>query len=781
MRKEYDIRSIFEEMELELIRSMKRNLARHQKWESEEGINWTMWQAEQLKSFEKFKKQNEKIFKRRFSSVNMEIKEFLETTYETAGLDQEKEILNALLNDKKFKERTQKGLEGSFFQLNKKKMDALINATTSDLSKAEVAMLRMTNDQYRKIIYKAETMFNSGAFTLKQAIDAASRDFLKAGINCVEYKDGRRVNISTYAEMCLRTSNKRAKFAAEGDVRKSYGINTVKISRYGGCSETCLPWQGKVYIDDVWSGGSKEEAEEKNLPLLSTAIEGGLFHPNCKHTMFTYYYDRKKAFGQLQQDGIEVTPEEQEHRRNQLRIQQQKRLEEGSLDEKNIQEAKARKEAWVKQDEQLHLPSETNSSYVGAKTIEEAQEYASKYVESRPGDKTFKGQVNYKGISVENANKINKALADIYDNYDISKISGIKVVSSNSKVFKSGSDAIAAYDPVQHGIYLNKDILKSDKAFREYCQKSDEAWNLVMDNIDRLSGSQKEKALVYKNAGRSLVDEASIEGAITHEMGHHIQWNVLDTKTNNSIGSRMSQYAPKISGYANSSKGEYIAESFVAYLKGERDILDEEFVDFINAHRTNDIVANEFSPRKDTDGVFGVKWRIVKSPDYRKRLSELSNNNKVVDSIETRVNWALNNRDGLKSEELYAINLNTGEDIARITDQYHDFGVKRTREFTNKLKDADEKGIDIFLIHNHPRGLPPSIDDINALFTNIKVSGITVGHDGSIYYYSKPKETVPLIDYSVALRKYSMYNEIVGMEKALEDLSDKFGFVFKKI
>lgn len=278
MNSEYDIRSIFEEMELELIRSMRRNLQKHQDWESEEGINWTMWQAEQLKSFDKFKKDNEKIFKRRFATVNAEIREFLEHTYETAGLDQEKEILNALANNKKIKEKTKKGLEGSFFNLNKKKMNALINATMNDLSKAEHAMLRLTNDQYRKIIYKAETMINSGGFTLKQAIDAASKDFLKAGINCVEYKDGRRVNIASYAEMCLRTSNKRAKFVAEGDVRKSYGITTVKISRYGGCSETCLPWQGRVYVDDVWSGGTKEEAEDKKLPLLSTAIEGGLFH-----------------------------------------------------------------------------------------------------------------------------------------------------------------------------------------------------------------------------------------------------------------------------------------------------------------------------------------------------------------------------------------------------------------------------------------------------------------------------------------------------------------------
>ena len=45
----------------------------------------------------------------------------------------------------------------------------------------------------------------------------------------------------------------------------------------------------------------------------------------------------------------------------------------------------------------------------------------------------------------------------------------------------------------------------------------------------------------------------------------------------------MSQFSPKISGYANSSKSEYLAESFSAYLKGEYDILDPEYVRFIDS------------------------------------------------------------------------------------------------------------------------------------------------------------------------------------------------------
>lgn len=290
----------------------------------------------------------------------MEIEEFLKNTYETSGLDQEKEILNAIKGNKKFKNIYEKGLEGSFFKLNKKKMNALINATTNDFKKAEHAMLRMTNDQYRKIIFKAQVMSNSGAFTLQQSIDAATKDFLKAGINCIQYKNGRRVNIASYAEMCLRTSTKRAMLVSEGDVRNAYGVHTVRISKYGGCSETCLPWQGRVYVDDEFSGGTKEEAKQKKLPLLSEAIEGGLFHPNCKHRSTTYFYDLKKEQGKLQDDGIENPPEEQEHKKNQLHIQQQKRLETGSIDSQNIETAKQRKEEWIEKENELGYYNEEN-------------------------------------------------------------------------------------------------------------------------------------------------------------------------------------------------------------------------------------------------------------------------------------------------------------------------------------------------------------------------------------------------------------------------------------
>ena len=86
--------------------------------------------------------------------------------------------------------------------------------------------------------------------------------------------------------MAIRTANKRAYLYGEGQKRQEWGIHTVVVnSRQGGCPR-CARYVGKVFIDDVYSGGTKADGD---YPLLSEAIKGGLFHPRCKDSTSTYF------------------------------------------------------------------------------------------------------------------------------------------------------------------------------------------------------------------------------------------------------------------------------------------------------------------------------------------------------------------------------------------------------------------------------------------------------------------------------------------------------------
>lgn len=59
-------------------------------------------------------------------------------------------------------------IDGAFFKINDRKMNALIDATVSDMGNAETAMLRRANDQYRKTIFNAQVYANSGVGTYEK-------------------------------------------------------------------------------------------------------------------------------------------------------------------------------------------------------------------------------------------------------------------------------------------------------------------------------------------------------------------------------------------------------------------------------------------------------------------------------------------------------------------------------------------------------------------------------------------------------------------------------------
>lgn len=287
-KSDYDIEKAFAAIEDELLDSMMRNMKRHRAEENELGFEWSQWQVEQLKALEAYKRQNRKKFDRRYSLINMKMRKAILSAWEEGGMAEEIKILTAIEKGVEFQRMPDK-LIGEFFKTNTRKMDALVNAVTNDMQKAEQAILRMHDDKVRKAIFNAQVYANSGAGTYEKAVDMAVRDYASSGLNCVRYKDGRQVNIKDYASMALRTSGKRAYLMGEGEKRAEWGIHTVIMNKRGNACPLCLPWVGRVLIDDVWSGGTAEESEQEEYPLLSNAMAAGLYHPNCRDSHSTYF------------------------------------------------------------------------------------------------------------------------------------------------------------------------------------------------------------------------------------------------------------------------------------------------------------------------------------------------------------------------------------------------------------------------------------------------------------------------------------------------------------
>ena len=359
-----DIAKIFEEIELRLIASLKRNLSRHKAEEEKEGFEWSAWQAEKLNNIDNFRKENAQIADEYVDVIDDETRQLMtdqfhegEHTAEQSVIDVSESGVNvpdvpnvpAVPTQPQPPEAPTAIPDDHFFGVNKPKIDKLMEDVTTLEKTALTAAVRNMDDVYRTTLNKVQLMMGTGSITLNEAIDLATRDFLDKGINCIVYADGRRVNIADYVRMALRTTSTRATLQGAAKRFAELGYDTVLISQYGGCSETCEPYQGKVYIDDVftlWSGQisgdfGKSNYCDKWFMLLSVAIRGGLFHPNCRHTMGQYIDGLTKIPQPIPAEKIrEQRALEEKQRTMERKIRALKRKVEGTQDEKKVKEYK---------------------------------------------------------------------------------------------------------------------------------------------------------------------------------------------------------------------------------------------------------------------------------------------------------------------------------------------------------------------------------------------------------------------------------------------------------
>lgn len=283
----YDIEKIYDEMEQYLIDNIKRNLMSdmssfHLKEEKKLGFNWEAWQTAKLRELKRYRKENKNILNKYVGNIDSDVADVLRREYQQGKKSAYKGFKKAL--EKGYKSSVK--VKDSFFRINDRKIDALIKSVNDDFKKANQAVLRMTNDTYRQVVFEASMYNTTGVMTGEEAIRKAVGNFEVRGINSIVYSNGARHKISNYARMAIRTASTRAYLQGNGEFRKKIGQTLVILSKHGTACELCQPWEGRVLIDDIYSGGSKNDGK---YPLLSEAMKQGLYHPNCRHALGTYY------------------------------------------------------------------------------------------------------------------------------------------------------------------------------------------------------------------------------------------------------------------------------------------------------------------------------------------------------------------------------------------------------------------------------------------------------------------------------------------------------------
>lgn len=189
--------------------------------------------------------------------------------------------------------------------------------------------------------------------------------------------------------------------------------------------------------------------------------------------------------------------------------------------------------------------------------------------------------VSYAGVDINVANRINKTLLELYDTYDVPKFGGILAPAGNTKLGKLMSGATAGYSPVRHGFLLNRKSLGTVKKAEAAFVADRQAIADILAHPERYDMARASRGLrsVVEHAaksGRGTVPE-TIEEAIMHEFGHALEKSVKKHPAWETIKQNMAIFADNISGYAAQDTGEYIAESFASYRKGET-VADPELI-----------------------------------------------------------------------------------------------------------------------------------------------------------------------------------------------------------
>lgn len=236
-----------------------------------------------------------------------------------------------------------------------------------------------------------------------------------------------------------------------------------------------------------------------------------------------------------------------------------------------------------KQQEQEPKRSLIDRQFVGVSSIDEANERAAAFVDTG----AYKAKVDMKGMNVEAANSMLKALEAVYDSYDVDQLRSIQRMNKRSREFKNSS-AEAAYRWMLGDLYYNADYVKTPKAMAAHRKQTRELLDEVLGgNLARLREKHAGQASTIRyidaleRTGRATVSQSFSDSfeevTYAHELGHMLD-DRLFRKSGFDRKASFEQFAGGISAYATADVKEYMAESFSAFYAGELEHLDPDLV-----------------------------------------------------------------------------------------------------------------------------------------------------------------------------------------------------------
>lgn len=169
------------------------------------------------------------------------------------------------------------------------------NDITTGFEEMHKAILRTTDDVFRRILKEMTTDYIAGVTTRYEAQKRTLRELVDYG---VKFKDkaGRTWTPEAYADMAIRTASHRAQIAGHEDALEANGLDLVIVQPGPRACNICDDWASKILsrsgtyagtvtMKNMVTGEPIDVEVDSSLELARAA---GFQHPNCRCSIRAY-------------------------------------------------------------------------------------------------------------------------------------------------------------------------------------------------------------------------------------------------------------------------------------------------------------------------------------------------------------------------------------------------------------------------------------------------------------------------------------------------------------
>ena len=196
---------------------------------------------------------------------------------------------------------------------NAQAVDRLAHEAVDLVTATHRGILRAVEDGYRAVVARVSATPLLGIGTRRQATQDAMRHFADRGISGFTDRAGRRWQLTSYAEMAVRTSTARAAIESHTRTLTEAGLDYVLASNAPRECPLCRPWEGRLLSINGPDGRRTVELEHatRDGEMLRVVVQGsldearlaGFQHPNCRHSVSAYVPGVTSLIPPMRSDG----------------------------------------------------------------------------------------------------------------------------------------------------------------------------------------------------------------------------------------------------------------------------------------------------------------------------------------------------------------------------------------------------------------------------------------------------------------------------------------------